>query len=169
MDVSEVLGDAHKLASLVWEKLMTMESSPIIDFDGDQLFIVNDTRDELWSLIRNVDGTYTTPRFLGASPKNLIREEGTKMAGPTKQVIRDRDLDTTYEDLCSVEIGATAKGDAQIKSVKVYAANSDDAADQALATFRRLQAAMEGATGATGATEAAIGREWATDNAVENS
>ena len=100
------------------------------------------------------------------------------MAGPTKQVTRERDVDTTYEDLCSVEIGATAKGEAQIKSVKVYAANSDDAADQALATFRRLQAAMEGATGATGATgaveatgatEANIGREWATDNAVENS
>ena len=53
-----------------------------------------------------------------------------------------RVTETTIEALCSVEIGATAKGEVQIKSVKVYAANADDAADQALATFRKIQDAM---------------------------
>ena len=46
--------------------------------------------------------------------------------------------DTTEEHLCSVELGATAKGDPQIKSVKVYAATPQEAAEEALATFRWL-------------------------------
>ena len=48
----------------------------------------------------------------------------------------------TYE--CSVVLGTTAKGEAQIKSVKVYAATAQEAADQALATFRSLQEQMNG-------------------------
>ena len=107
--------------------------------------------------------------------------------------------EVTYEAQCSVEIGATAKGEVQIKSVKVYAENADDAADQALATFRRIQSgtgnewcghgqrtvakghkvlpigskeaaeAVMGKSDAVMAQEAALGREWATDDAVENS
>ena len=35
----------------------------------------------------------------------------------------------TYEFLCSVELGETAKGEAQVKSVKVYAATVKEAGD----------------------------------------
>ena len=41
----------------------------------------------------------------------------------------------TFEALCSVELGATAKGEPQVKSVKVYATDSREAAQQALDTF----------------------------------
>ena len=103
------------------------------------------------------------------------------MQKPTKTVItqykerdeaepRDAITETTIEALCSVEIGATAKGDVQIKSVKVYASNPNDAADQAMATFRRIQDSLSnGKSDAVMAQEAALGREWATDDAVENS
>ena len=52
------------------------------------------------------------------------------------------DAETT-EDLCSVELGETAKGDIQIKSVKVYAATAAIAAAQALGTFVMLRDQME--------------------------
>ena len=48
-------------------------------------------------------------------------------------------LETTYEDLNSVELGQTAKGEPQIKSVKVYGATHDamnEAAAEALEVFR---------------------------------
>ena len=47
--------------------------------------------------------------------------------------------ETTEEDLCSVELGATAKGDPQIKSVKVYDRDPAAAAAKALMTFRWLE------------------------------
>ena len=46
----------------------------------------------------------------------------------------------TDEALCSVELGETAKGEVQVKSVKVYAATAQEAAQEALATFRTLLA-----------------------------
>ena len=44
----------------------------------------------------------------------------------------------TYEDLCSVELGATAKGEPQVKSVKAYAFTPQEAAEKALETFNWL-------------------------------
>ena len=70
------------------------------------------------------------------------------MSDPTRKTTREYKMDggmelgwdeTTEEDLCSVELGATAKGDPQIKSVKVYAQDPDAAAEKALATFRWLE------------------------------
>ena len=68
---------------------------------------------------------------------------------PTKRIVMDMSsdecqLETTYEDLSSVELGMTAKGDAQIKSVKAYGATTDDAMKEALATFLELQIRLEG-------------------------
>ena len=125
------------------------------------------------------------------------------MTEPTKTVTHEYfpggEKETTSEALCSVEIGATAKGDVQIKSVKVYAADPNDAADQALATFRRIQDALaidaaeherevhpgkinvstpwreatisgeRDELGQAMAAEAIMGREWAKEDAVENS
>ena len=63
------------------------------------------------------------------------REERAYLAGeeneagqPTKRIVMDMSsdecqLETTFEDLSSVELGQTAKGDTQIKSVKVYGAH----------------------------------------------
>ena len=75
----------------------------------------------------------------------MMNEIGPK---PTKVVesVRDVSLDgidhggtaKTYEDLCSAELGVTAKGEPQVKSVKVYAATAQEAADRVLATFKWL-------------------------------
>ena len=72
------------------------------------------------------------------------------MADPTKNVTRHVDEDTglyqetTHEDLCSVELGATAKGDPQIKSVKVYSQGAQWAAEEALRVFRFLEGELGG-------------------------
>ena len=44
--------------------------------------------------------------------------------------------------VCSVELGETAKGDIQVKSVKVYAATIEDAGRTALTEFLRLKATI---------------------------
>lgn len=72
------------------------------------------------------------------------------MADPTKTVTTtvneqgERIEEIHHEDLCSVEVGATAKGDAQIKSVKVYAQDVQEAAEKALKTFNWLRGQIEG-------------------------
>ena len=63
---------------------------------------------------------------------------------PTKRIVMDMSsdecqLETTYEHLNSVELGQTAKGDTQIKSVKVYHIDPGTAAIHALNTFRWLR------------------------------
>ena len=74
--------------------------------------------------------------------------DGGMLGEPTKVTMRKydeqgrADEETTYEDLCSVEIGVTATGEAQIRSVKVYAASAYEAADAAIETFRHLQGAL---------------------------
>ena len=45
----------------------------------------------------------------------------------------------TNESLCSVELGETAKGEVQVKSVKVYAATAGEASLQALTVYRELR------------------------------
>lgn len=68
------------------------------------------------------------------------------MSEPTKVVERyqvDSGFDEkTYEHLCSVELGATAKGEPQIKSVKAYGATIDDASQDALRVFLDLREAL---------------------------
>ena len=68
---------------------------------------------------------------------------------PTKRIEMDMSSDEkqtelTFEALNSVELGQTAKGDAQIKSVKAYGATTEDAMKEALATFLELQIRLEG-------------------------
>ena len=64
---------------------------------------------------------------------------------PTKVRVKQYDEqrraeeETTYENLCSVEIGTTDTGEPRIKSVKVYAASATRAATEAIETFRRLK------------------------------
>ena len=65
------------------------------------------------------------------------------MPDPTKLVTKEYDdkggfTETAIEHLCSVEVGATAKGDAQIKSDKVYAADVSEAAEKAVETYAWL-------------------------------
>ena len=66
----------------------------------------------------------------------------TKTEGkPTKTVVMDmssdeRQTETTYENLSSVELGQTARGDTQVKSVKVYGESAQAAAEEALEVFR---------------------------------
>ena len=69
---------------------------------------------------------------------------------PTKRVEMEVDdkenlTETTYEHLSSVELGMTAKGDAQIKSVKVYGPTAQEAGEKALVTFWALKGALEDA------------------------
>ena len=45
----------------------------------------------------------------------------------------------TQERLCSVEIGESASGQAHVKSVKAYAATVEEAAAEAMATFKGLR------------------------------
>ena len=67
---------------------------------------------------------------------------------PTKQTRSELNEDTgllqvtTHEDLCSVELGATVKGEPQVKSVKVYAATAMEASLKALTTFKWLSAEL---------------------------
>ena len=65
---------------------------------------------------------------------------------PTRETIRNADADgfneCVYDSVCSVELGETAKGDVQVKSVKVYAKNVEEAGRTALAEFRRLKLDM---------------------------
>ena len=62
---------------------------------------------------------------------------------PTKKVVMAGEpggyTETTEEVLCSVELGATAKGETQIKSVKVYSTTSQQAALEALETLTWLK------------------------------
>ena len=44
--------------------------------------------------------------------------------------------------VCSVELGETAKGDIQVKSVKAYSQSIVEAGEQALAEFLRLKATI---------------------------
>ena len=46
---------------------------------------------------------------------------------------------TTHEDLCSVELGATVKGEPQVKSVKVYAATAMEASLKGLDDVQMAQ------------------------------
>ena len=66
------------------------------------------------------------------------------MEKPTRRVERTQNTDgyeeRAFEPVCSVELGETAKGDVQVKSVKVYAATVEEAGNQALAEFLRLKA-----------------------------
>ena len=69
--------------------------------------------------------------------------DGPGIKAPTRRVERVQS-DTGYEEsafepLCSVELGETAKGDVQIKSVKVYSQSIVEAGEQALAEFLRLK------------------------------
>ena len=86
------------------------------------------------------------------------------MTDPTKKVVREyKDTgfgrgqaaqdytDTTEEHLCSVELGATAKGGVQIKSVKAYALTVDEAAESAWRTYTDLETIINGSS--TGAEE----------------
>ena len=68
------------------------------------------------------------------------------MSEPTKRVVHQVDdggemTETTHEDLSSVELGMTAKGEPQIKSVKVYGPTAQAAAEEALKVFRWLRKA----------------------------
>ena len=67
----------------------------------------------------------------------------TDPAIPTKRTVRDVGnfgySENTFESLCSVEIGETAKGELTVKSVKVYGRTAEEAGTQALAEFRRLK------------------------------
>ena len=76
-----------------------------------------------------------------------LLDKETEMNKPTRKTTREYRMDggmelgwdeTTDEALCSVELGATAKGEPQIKSVKAYAATAAEAAAQALETFGTL-------------------------------
>lgn len=58
----------------------------------------------------------------------------------TDWVPTGREEETT--PLCSVEIGQTAKGEVQVKGVKVYAVDVKDAEEQCLASLRRIQASI---------------------------
>ena len=82
------------------------------------------------------------------------REERAYLAGeedligrPTKRIVMDMSseecqLETTYEDLSSVELGMTAKGEPQIKSVKVYAATAQEAGEKAMVCLWALKDAL---------------------------
>ena len=68
------------------------------------------------------------------------------MAEPTKTVTMRDDsesgeewTETTTEHLSSVELGMTAKGEPQIKSVKVYASTAQEAGEKAMVTLVALQ------------------------------
>ena len=66
------------------------------------------------------------------------------MADPTRRLERTEAGEVETDSLSSVELGESAKGDVSVKSVKVYHANVAVAGEQALAEFRRLQAALKG-------------------------
>ena len=70
--------------------------------------------------------------------KKVTRTYAFDSHGPVEQDYTD----TTEECLCSVELGETAKGEAQVKSVKVYAATAKEAGAQAIAEFWRIKATM---------------------------
>ena len=54
----------------------------------------------------------------------------------------DGSTESTWETLCSVEIGESAKGEVSVKSVKVYGRTAEEAGTQALAEFQRLKEAL---------------------------
>lgn len=65
------------------------------------------------------------------------------MSEPTKWTLTKEDGSIEeWAALCSVEIGETAKGEAQVKSVKAYAATAEEAGRAALAEFHRLRVAV---------------------------
>ena len=71
------------------------------------------------------------------------------MSEPTKRTVHQIDdsgemTATTHEHLSSVELGMTAKGEPQLKSVKVYGPTAQAAADEALAVFLLLRDEMGG-------------------------
>ena len=53
--------------------------------------------------------------------------------------IPESTVEVTEEHLCSVELGENAKGEVQVKGVKVYAATAGEAAIQAVAALRELR------------------------------
>ena len=67
------------------------------------------------------------------------------MAEPTKttktiiEAVTGNMVQESWEPLCSVEIGETAKGEVQVKSVKVYAATVEEAGRLAVAEYERLR------------------------------
>ena len=70
--------------------------------------------------------------------------DGVPILTTTSMVKREMSPDGGFEQresspLCSVEIGETAKGDLQIKSVKAYAQNVTDAGRKAFEEIIRLQ------------------------------
>ena len=69
------------------------------------------------------------------------------MSEPTKRTVTKHgdgvqtgDTIEEFEAKCSVELGVLAKGEIQVKSVKVYAETEQEAGDRALAELQRLQA-----------------------------
>lgn len=71
--------------------------------------------------------------------------EPTKVTTFTSETEGDKDWrETTHEHLSSVELGMTAKGEPQLKSVKVYGPTAQAAADEALAVFLLLRDEMGG-------------------------
>ena len=84
------------------------------------------------------------PMYDTADEQYDLRREAMAQE-PTKRIEMDMSsdersqLETTYEQVHSVELGQTAKGDTQIKSVKVYALKPLVAAEEALEVFRWLR------------------------------
>ena len=64
------------------------------------------------------------------------KEEAIWQHEPNRVVERDAGGEREWAPLCSVELGETAKGELNIKSVKVYASSVEDASAAALERVR---------------------------------
>ena len=60
-------------------------------------------------------------------------------AEPNRVVERDAGGEREWAPLCSVELGETAKGELNIKSVKVYASSVEEASRMAFDEYVRLR------------------------------
>ena len=82
------------------------------------------------------------------TPMATEPQYSTEAPNPTKRTESNVDdhgsVELTYDSLCSVEIGETAKGEVTIKSVKAYAVDVMTAGTEALAEFKRLKEATNG-------------------------
>ena len=84
--------------------------------------------------------TKTTKTIIEAATGNMVQE--------------------SWEPLCSVEVGETAKGELTVKSVKVYAATAEEAGRQAMEEYppaQELDGGVGGITGAGAATGSGSG------------
>ena len=68
-----------------------------------------------------------------------------QLHSPNRVVERDAGGEREWAPLCSVELGETAKGELNIKSVKVYASSVEEAGAAALAEYHRLRGMLGGA------------------------